>query len=128
LIGNTSVGPTGSSDQPNFIPGKLLLQTNPRGGGTYFNTSLFSVENLGQFGDARRRFFGGPGLNNWDMALAKDVRLTESKSLEIRAEFFNIFNHAQFATPSGLINSSSFGVVTNAYDPRIAQFAAKFKF
>jgi hypothetical protein len=128
LIGNTSVGPTGSSDQPNFTPGKLLLQTNPRGGGTYFNTSLFSVENLGQFGDARRRFFGGPGLNNWDMALAKDVRLTESKSLEIRAEFFNIFNHAQFATPSGLINSSSFGVVTNAYDPRIAQFAAKFKF
>ena len=128
LIGNTSVGPTGSSDEPNFTPGKLLLQTNPRKGGTYFNTSLFSPENLGQFGDAKRRFFGGPGINNWDMALAKDIRFTESKSLEFRAEFFNIFNHAQFLTPSGLINSSSFGVVTNVRDPRIGQLAAKFLF
>jgi hypothetical protein len=128
LIGNTSVGPTGSSDEPNYIPGKLLLQTNPRNGGTYFNTSLYSPENLGQFGNAKRRFFSGPGLNNWDMALAKDIRFTESKSLELRAECFNVFNHAQFATPDGLINSSTFGVVTNARDPRIGQLAAKFTF
>jgi len=129
LIGNTSVGPTGSSDEPNFTPGKLLLQTNPRKGGTYFNTSLFSTENLGQFGNAKRRFFGGPGINNWDLALSKDFRFTESKSLEFRAEFFNIFNHAQFLTPSGLINAgSNFGVVTNARDPRIGQLALKFLF
>jgi hypothetical protein len=128
LLGNTSVGPTGSADEPNYTAGKLLSQTNPRKGGTYFNTSLFSPENLGQFGNAKRRFFGGPGLNNWDMALAKDVPFTESKSLEFRVEFFNIFNHAQFATPSGLINGGSFGVVTNANDPRIGQVAAKFHF
>ena len=129
LIGNTSVGPTGSSDEPNFTPGKLLLQTNPRKGGTYFNTSLFSTENLGQFGNAKRRFFGGPGINNWDLALSKDLRFTESRSLEFRAEFFNVFNHAQFLTPSGLINAgSNFGVVTNARDPRIGQLALKFLF
>jgi hypothetical protein len=129
LIGNTSVGPTGSSDEPNFTPGKLLLQTNPRKGGTYFNTLLFSTESLGQFGNAKRRFFGGPGINNWDLALSKDLRFTESKSLEFRAEFFNIFNHAQFLTPSGLINAgSNFGVVTNARDPRIGQLALKFLF
>lgn len=128
LIGNTSVGPTGSADEPNFTPGKLLLQTNPRRGGTYFNTSLFSLENLGQFGNAKRRFFSGPGFNNWDMALAKELHLTPSKYLELRIEFFNIFNHAQFVTPSGLINGGSFGVVTNANDPRIGQVAAKFHF
>ena len=128
LVGNTSVGPTGSSDEPNFTPGKLLLQTNPRKGGTYFNTSLFSPENLGQFGNAKRRFFGGPGINNWDLALSKDYRFTETKSLEFRAEFFNVFNHAQFLTPSGLIDGSSFGVVTNARDPRIGQLALKFLF
>jgi hypothetical protein len=128
LIGNTSVGPTGSSDEPNFTPGKLLLQTDPRKGGTYFNTSLFSTENLGQFGNAKRRFFGGPGINNWDLALSKDIQFTESKSLEFRAEFFNVFNHAQFLTPSGLINGGSFGVVTNARDPRIGQLALKFLF
>ena len=128
LIGNTSVGPTGSADEPNIAPGKLLAQTNPRHGGTYFNTSLFSVENLGQFGDARRRFFSGPGLDNWDMALAKNVPLGETKGLDFRFEFFNVFNHAQFGTPSGLINSSNFGVVTTANNPRIGQVAAKFHF
>jgi hypothetical protein len=56
------------------------------------------------------------------------VPFTESMSLEFRVEFFNIFNHAQFVTPSGLINGGSFGVVTNANDPRIGQVAAKFHF
>jgi hypothetical protein len=128
LIGNTSVGPTGSSDEPNYTPGKLLLQTNPRKGGTYFNTSLFTLESLGQFGNAKRRFFSGPGLNNSDMALEKNLPLTESKVLELRFEFFNVFNHAQFNTPSGLINGSTFGVVTSANNPRIGQIAAKFRF
>jgi hypothetical protein len=128
LIGNTSVGPTGSSDEPDYTPGKLLMETNPRHGGTYFDTSLFTFENIGQFGNAKRRFFSGPGIDNWDMALSKQVHFTESTSLELRAEFFNLFNHAQFQTPSGLINSSSFGVVTNASDPRIGQVAAKLHF
>jgi hypothetical protein len=128
LIGNTSVGPTGSDDEPNYTPGKLLAQTNPRKGGTYFNTSLFSLENIGQFGNAKRRFFSGPGMDNWDMALAKKFRITETKSLELRGEFFNAFNHAQFNTPSGLIDSNTFGVVTSANDPRIGQVAAKFEF
>lgn len=128
LIGNTSVGPGGSSDEPNYTPGKLLAQTNPRKGGTYFNTSLFSLENIGQFGNAKRRFFSGPGINNWDVALAKKIRLKESVSLQLRGEFFNVFNHAQFNTPSGLINSDTFGVVTSANNPRIGQVAAKFEF
>jgi hypothetical protein len=128
LIGNTSVGPTGSADEPNIAPGKVLAETNPRKGGTYFDTSLFSLENLGQFGDARRRFFSGPGWDNWDMAVAKNVSLSESKYFDFRFEFFNVFNHAQFGTPSGLINSSTFGVVTTANNPRIGQIAAKFHF
>jgi hypothetical protein len=45
---------------------------------------------------------------------------------EIRGEFFNIFNHAQFMNPSGDISSSSFGNVTNSRDPRIGQVSAKF--
>lgn len=128
LIGNTSVGPTGSQDEPNYTGGHILAQTDPRKGGTYFNTSLFSQENLGQFGNAKRRFFSGPGINNWNLALAKNLRITESKSLELRAEFFNAFNHAQFLAPNGLINSSTFGQVTSAADPRIGQIAAKFNF
>jgi len=54
--------------------------------------------------------------------------LRESMSLEFRAEFLNIFKRAQFQTPTGLINSRSFGVVINANDPRIGQVVAKFNF
>jgi len=130
LTGNTSVGPSGSQDEPNFTPGKLLLTTNPRKGGTYFNTSLFSQETLGQFGNSKHRFFHGPGWNNWDIALLKDVRITESKSAEFRVELFNAFNHAQFMNPDGnfLNLGSTFGVVTQARDARIGQLAFKFVF
>ena len=70
---------------------------------------------------------------NWNLALLKDVKLTESKSLEFRAEFFNIFNHAQFYGPfnvDGYFDSgpSSFGGVFGAASPRIGQIGAKFYF
>jgi hypothetical protein len=53
------------------------------------------------------------------------IPVTESKSFEITAEFFNIFNHAQFVNPSGDIDGN-FGVVDTARDPRIGQLSAKF--
>ncbi len=115
-------------DVPNYSGGHVLATTNPRKGGTYFTTSLFSHEQLGQFGNSSRRFFHGPGLNNWNMALLKTTKITESKELQLRFEAFNLFNHAQFMNPSGEINSSTFGEVTNARDPRILQLGAKFFF
>ncbi|MFZ0292006.1 MAG: carboxypeptidase-like regulatory domain-containing protein [Candidatus Sulfotelmatobacter sp.] len=107
---------------------EVSTDTNPRDGNPYFNTSLFSNEQLGQFGDSRRRFFHGPGLNNFDMALAKSTKFTESKELQPRLEAFNLFNHAQFETPTGEINSSQFGLVTSARPGRILQLGAKFLF
>jgi hypothetical protein len=115
-------------DVPDFAGGKVRADTNPRHGNAYFTTSLFSNELLGQFGNSRRRFFHGPGLNNFNMALLKTTKITESKQLELRFEAFNLFNHAQFTNPTGEINSSSFGMVTNARDPRIMQIGAKFLF
>jgi hypothetical protein len=115
-------------DVPNFAGGKVLADTNPRHRGLYFNTSLFANEQPGQFGNSRRRFFHGPGLNNFNVALAKSTKITESKELQLRFEAFNVFNHAQFTNPTGEINSSQFGQVTNARDPRIMQIGAKFLF
>jgi len=115
-------------DVPNYNVGHILADTNPRHGNFYFNTSLFSPEQLGQLGNSRRRFFHGPGLNNFDMALLKTTKITEDKELQLRFEAFNIFNHAQFKTPTGEINSSSFGFVTDARDPRIMQIGVKFLF
>ena len=69
----------------------------------------------------------GPGFNNWNLALHKDTRIHESMTLEIRAEFFNAFNHAQFANPNGLVSGTQFGVISAiSAPPRIGQVAAKF--
>jgi hypothetical protein len=97
------------------------------GTGCYFLPGAFAPNTtLGTFGTSNRRFFHGPGFNNTDFGLMKRTAITENMAFEIRVEFFNIFNHAQFENPSGNINSSGFGVVTSARDPRIGQVGAKF--
>jgi hypothetical protein len=118
-------------DTPNFTPGNLAVNTNPRNGKPAFNTSLFSLPALGTLGTAARRFFYGPGIDNFDLALLKDLRFTESKMLQFRLEAFNAFNHAQFygaAAVNGNISSAAFGRVVGAASPRLVQVAAKFCF
>jgi hypothetical protein len=118
-------------DTPQFTPGPLELNRNPRNGRPAFNTSLFAPETLGQLGNSPRRFFYGPGISNFDMQLTKNLRLTESKSFEFRVEAFNVFNHAQFygsSSVDGEINDPGFGQIESAADPRLIQLAAKFYF
>ncbi len=118
-------------DEPEVAPGSLSLNGNPRSGQPYFNAALFSQNALGTPGDASRRYFHGPGMENFDMALLKNVRLTESKSLQFRIEAFNVFNHAQFFGPQavdGNIGSATFGEVVSAAAPRLVQAGAKFTF
>jgi hypothetical protein len=118
-------------DTPQVTSGPLRINTNPRNGRLEFNTSLFAPEALGQLGNAARRFFYGPGIDNCDMQISKTLQFTESKSLDIRVEAFNVFNHAQFYGPSavdGEINDPAFGQVVGAAAPRLVQVAAKLHF
>lgn len=118
-------------DTPQYTPGPLHINTNGRNGRPAFNTSLFQEEVLGQLGNAKRRIFYGPGIENADATLQKDLRLTASTSIEFRVEAFNIFNHTQFYGPAsvdGQIEDSSFGQIENAAAPRLLQLAAKYSF
>ena len=118
-------------DTPNVSAGPLQLNTNPRSNPLGFNTGLFSPEALGQLGNAARRIFHGPGIENYDMQLSKTIRLQEEKSLDIRAEAFNVFNHAQFYGPTsvdGEINDPNFGRIVSAAAPRLIQLAVKVHF
>ena len=118
-------------DEPDFTGAALHLNSNPRNGQPYFNTAAFTENALGTPGTAKRRFFYGPGMNNYDLALLKNVRLTEAKSLQFRVEAFNAFNHAQFFGPQavdGNIDSSTFGDVIGATSPRLVQLGFKFLF
>jgi hypothetical protein len=81
--------------------------------------------------NAKQRFFYGPGINNFDLALHKVTKITESKTLEFRFETFNTFNHAQFY-PERLnrrkYQQPDFWHVLKAASPRIGQAALKFNF
>jgi hypothetical protein len=132
LIGSIPNGVNNKSlDLPDQIPGPLNLNSNPRNGLEYFNTSLFSENALGTPGNANRRYFYGPGMVNSDLALLRRFHLSESKVLEFRWETFNTFNHAQFFGPAavnGDIDSNLFGQVVKAAPPRLMQFALKLSF
>jgi hypothetical protein len=128
LCGCETLG-TGALDLPNYN-GQPIKFFDPRTTPSFreFSTNVFSGELLGVPGNANRRFFHGPGLNNWDMSLFKNTHFSERISMDIRVEFFNIFNHAQFTNPVGNFSRGSFGDVTKARDPRIGQLAVKIHF
>lgn len=100
----------------------------PRGQRTileYFNTGCFVAPGFGTFGNAGRNIVETPGLNNWDLSLFKTTPINERARLEFRAEFFNVWNHAQFGVPNMNVTSPTFGRVLSARDPREIQFALK---
>ena len=133
LIGTNPNGINNSSiDEPDYTGGSLHLNHNPRtNGNNYFDAGVFTMNALGTPGNAKRRFFYGPGADNFDMAVAKKLTITETMSLLFRVEAFNIFNHTQFNGPSsvdGDIGSSTFGQAISAAPPRILQGALKLAF
>lgn len=123
-------------DLPSCAAGALDINNNGRNGQPAFNTALFSRPALGTLGTCPRRFFYGPGINNWDLTLQKDTTIREGKTLQIRVEMFNAFNHTQFygnpttgaPAVNGSIGSPAFGMIENAAPPRIVQLGAKFSF
>jgi len=85
------------------------------------------------YGNMRRAIMRGPGQFNWDISLGKETRvggLREDARLQFRAEFYNAFNHPQFANPAVAANASaSFGKITqSSVAPRLIQFGLKYLF
>jgi len=118
-------------DTPAWSGQSLHLNTNPRGGAVVFDAAQLTLPALGSMGNARRRFFSGPGSENLDATLSRTIALSGSKRVELRAEAFNLFNHAQFfgaATVEGNISSGSFGQAVSATAPRLMQLAARLRF
>jgi hypothetical protein len=103
---------------------------NPRGPNSlFFDPSIFQPQALGTIGTAPRSVCCGPGINNFDIGIHKNTKLTEQARLEFRGEFFNIVNHAQFLAPDGNISDGAdFGRVMLAREPRLIQFALKLFF
>jgi hypothetical protein len=138
------------------LPGKPDLvksfhaQDPRKHGGYAFDPTAFALPvqdanstPLQLLGNSARTICCGPGINNFDFSVQKVTQIGESKRLEFRAEFFNIFNHTQFLNPDGNItdanflddgvsvdpiNPGDFGKVKRTRDARQVQFALKFSF
>jgi len=83
------------------------------------------------FGNLGRNVFRGPGQQNWDFSLIKNFKLTERQSLRFTADFFNLWNHANFANPTvtDVEGGSSFGLITSTVGtPRLIQFSLRYAF
>jgi len=148
----------GTASRAQFVPGKGNADIlNKNGGGmltriknnTYLNPSStvfatapavpFSTPATStstilptEYGNSGIGVARGPGNNNWDMTLAKSTKvggLREDATLDFRTEFFNVWNHAQYANPSTGAQTASYGVINaSSVAPRLIQFALKYQF
>ena len=96
----------------------------------YINPACFTQPANGQLGNASRVPVYGPDFVNTDFSVIKQFRLPwENMGLNFRAEFFNLFNHAQFGQPISDINAIGFGAVNSTVNnPRLIQFGLKLTF
>lgn len=114
--------------------GQGVQKFNPRSGARsstlpFFSGTNFNTNDIGTFGNAPRRFFLGPSSFNTDFSLHKITHITESSTVEIRMEYFDVFNRTPFGQPDGTVDDNTFGDITGASgDNRIGQFGAKFTF
>jgi hypothetical protein len=124
------------SERPNYVYGVSLT---PPGGSTpaeWVNPAAFSTPAPGTFGNLGRNAFRAPGISEVELALAKDVSLSERANLRLRADVFNLLNRAQFGAPNADLSQANFGVITTTISnyatgrgtPREFQLSAKIFF
>lgn len=97
-----------------------------------FNRAAFGINPVGSFGTAGIGIMSGPNTYSWNMGLFKNFQVTERVNLQLRSEYFNIFNQVNFADPNTNASSGGFGNITSTHsfagDPRIIQFGLKLNF
>jgi hypothetical protein len=104
------------------------LASNIRNNGMlWFNTACFPVPLAGYFGSSGPTVLSGPGVNNWDVGVQKFFEIgREMARLQLRAEMFNAWNHAQFDQPNGYAGAgATFGRISATLPPRLVQISLK---
>jgi hypothetical protein len=141
-VGYSQVVPVDLSGTPSFSPRILVVSDPqlPRSERTFsrnFNTDAFRLPSVGTFGTMSRTLLRGPGIDNWDIAIFKNIPLrSERFRVQVRAEVYNFFNHTQFSNfdatarfdQTGAQINGQFGQFTAAREPRQMQVSARFTF
>ncbi|MGH9840104.1 MAG: hypothetical protein ACREEM_15075 [Blastocatellia bacterium] len=123
VTGNTSIG----GRRADYVGGEINLGSDatPR---RWFNTDTFKPAPDDRRGTASAGMVRGPGSHRWDVAVRRQIPLTEKVRLRLQADFFNLFNRANFRGLNTNASSQDFGSVTGAGPARNIQLGAKIEF
>jgi hypothetical protein len=123
-----------SSQRPDRVPGVPLYPENQTID-NWINPAAFAMPAKGTWGNCGRNIVTGPGVNQWDIALLKNIPINENQKISFRAEFFNMFNRVHLGQPGANRASSSFGRITSPMNrdigtgtPRQIQFMLRYAF
>jgi hypothetical protein len=124
-----------SVDQTNAFPAgtnraNVIGDAHASGGAIsqWFNTAAFALPSPYTFGSAGRGILNGPGMWNIDASFVKGFPIRERLRAEVKAEFFNFLNHANFGLPGAAVGNPNFGIISSAKDGRSGQLAARIEF
>jgi Carboxypeptidase regulatory-like domain len=117
-----------NSDRPNLLSADPYYGSSSADSRYWVQRSAFQIGGPEAFGNFGRDVLVAPGAFNFDFSLSRTFVFHERWRLEARAEAFNAINHANYNGPATGLNSSTFGVISSAGDPRILQFAMKLHF
>ncbi len=113
--------------RPN-LAGDPTLPADQRTAAQWFNTAAFTIAPAFTIGSASRNPVRGPSYRNVDFTLMRRVPVGGERSLEVRAEVFNLLNTVNLGAPGATAGTAAFGTITSAFDPRVVQLALKFSF
>ena len=119
-----------NNNGPFNTPDKICSNVSyPKSVDQWFNTSCFSNPPLYTFGNAGTSPITAPGVDNWDVSLAKEMKFGENTRLRVEGDFFNVANDPHFGLPDQTYGTPGFGTITSdALPPRIIQLGAKLSF
>ena len=115
----------GYNDRPN-VSGTTSLPS--RSADARFNTAAFSMPPFGTFGNSGRNTLTGPGFRTLNLALVKRIMFGPRRSIDLRAEAFNLTNRTNFDLPDAFFGSPTFGRILSAGSPRRFQFGVRTVF
>jgi hypothetical protein len=134
----TAADITGSASQGarGVVVGNPVLPKDQRTFSRNFRTDVFRMPEKGTVGNAAKTLIRGPGINNWDLAVTKNIAIREPMRLQFRWEMYNAFNHTQFSAldtaarfdAQGNQINARCGEFTTARLPRLMQFALRLHF
>jgi len=130
LLSGDNSGTGGQRERADVVDfAHIQLPSSQRSPEKWFNTAAFALPKRYTFSNSGRNIIPGPGFTNVDLSAAKTSRIKENIRVQFRAEFFNLFNHPNFATPGNTFNSPAFGSISaTANQARQIQFALKVIF